>query len=78
MTGGRCTSAAKSIASTALPAGHLVVSDYKTGRQSGLADLTKDPVAAGTLLQLPLYGLAARARFGSERARTRPVLAAVE
>jgi ATP-dependent helicase/nuclease subunit B len=48
--------------------GQVVVSDYKTGRQDGLADLTKDPVAAGTLLQLPLYGLAARARFGGSGA----------
>jgi ATP-dependent helicase/nuclease subunit B len=44
--------------------GNLVVSDYKTGRQSALADLLKDPVASGTLLQLPLYGIAARERFG--------------
>jgi ATP-dependent helicase/nuclease subunit B len=51
--------------------GRLVVSDYKTGKQNGLADLLKDPVAAGTLLQLPLYGLAAREKFGSDG----PVLA---
>lgn len=48
------------------PSGHLVVSDYKTGRQSRLSALLRDPVAAGTLLQLPLYGIAARARFGTE------------
>jgi hypothetical protein len=47
------------------PSGHLVVSDYKTGKQSGLGDLMHDPVAAGTLLQLPLYGMAAGARFGA-------------
>jgi hypothetical protein len=47
------------------PSGHLMVSDYKTGKQNGLGALLRDPVAAGTLLQLPLYGLAARARFGT-------------
>lgn len=46
--------------------GTLVVSDYKTGRQAVLNDLMKDPVASGTLLQLPLYGMAARQRFGSD------------
>jgi hypothetical protein len=45
------------------PSGHLVVTDYKTGKQSRLRALLCDPVAAGTLLQLPLYGIAARARF---------------
>jgi ATP-dependent helicase/nuclease subunit B len=49
-------------------AGRLVVSDYKTGRQSALEELLRDPVAAGTLLQLPLYGLAARERFGTTSA----------
>jgi ATP-dependent helicase/nuclease subunit B len=48
------------------PMGRLVVSDYKTGRQNGLRDLSKDPVAGGKLLQLPLYALAARERFGYE------------
>jgi RecB family exonuclease len=43
--------------------GHLMVSDYKTGRQSSLQGLTKDPVARGRLLQLPLYAMAARTRF---------------
>jgi len=43
--------------------GHLVVSDYKTGKQFGLAALLKDPLANGTLLQLPLYAMAARNRF---------------
>lgn len=47
------------------PAGRLVVSDYKTGRQSGLAALVKDPLAGGTLLQLPLYAMAARERFAA-------------
>jgi ATP-dependent helicase/nuclease subunit B len=48
-------------------AGQLMVSDYKTGRQGRLSDLTRDPVAAGKLLQLPLYAMAARARFGGPR-----------
>ncbi len=46
--------------------GALVVSDYKTGKQAALNDLMKDPVASGTLLQLPLYGMAARQRFATE------------
>ncbi len=48
------------------PSGELVVSDYKTGRQSMLSGLKKDPVAGGRLLQLPIYAMAARARFGQE------------
>jgi RecB family exonuclease len=44
--------------------GQLMVSDYKTGRQGRLSDLTRDPVAGGKLLQLPLYALAALDRFG--------------
>ncbi len=44
--------------------GQLMVSDYKTGRQGRLSDLTRDPVAGGKLLQLPLYAMAARERFG--------------
>ena len=47
------------------PSGRLVVSDYKTGKQAGLGALLRDPVASGTRLQLPLYALAARARFGT-------------
>lgn len=50
--------------------GHLVVSDYKTGRQSGLSGLLRDPVAGGKLLQLPLYGIAARRRFGKDVTET--------
>jgi ATP-dependent helicase/nuclease subunit B len=46
------------------PGGQLMVSDYKTGKQGRLSDLLRDPVAAGKLLQLPLYALAASARFG--------------
>jgi len=38
----------------------LLVSDYKTGRQTALGELTKDPVDAGTKLQLPIYALAAQ------------------
>lgn len=44
--------------------GDLVVSDYKTGRQTTLSEITEDPLMGGKRLQLPLYGLAARARFG--------------
>jgi len=44
--------------------GVLVVSDYKTGKQRALADLRKDPVGGGRLLQLPIYAMAARERFG--------------
>jgi ATP-dependent helicase/nuclease subunit B len=54
--------------------GALVVSDYKTGAQRLLADVVRDPVAGGRLLQLPVYALAARARFGSDTG-TEPVLA---
>ncbi len=43
--------------------GTLVVSDYKTGRQAGLARLTADPLDAGRRLQLPVYALAARHHF---------------
>ncbi|MHB1504771.1 MAG: PD-(D/E)XK nuclease family protein [Acidimicrobiales bacterium] len=45
--------------------GVLLVSDYKTGRQSDLADLESDPVAAGTRLQLPLYAMAASRYYRS-------------
>ena len=51
--------------------GELVVSDYKTGKQRMLSDLKKDPVAGGRLLQLPIYALAARARFGGDTVRAR-------
>ena len=50
----------------------LLVSDYKTGAQSALGELTKDPVVAGTKLQLPIYALAARSSLdwaGPVRAR---------
>jgi len=48
------------------PSGALVVSDYKTGAQRTLADLRTDPLGGGRLLQLPVYALAARTRFGSD------------
>jgi ATP-dependent helicase/nuclease subunit B len=51
--------------------GELVVSDYKTGRQRILSDLKKDPVAGGRLLQLPIYAMAALARFGGDTVRAR-------
>jgi RecB family exonuclease len=53
------------------PSGDLVVSDYKTGKQTTLRGLKKDPVAGGRLLQLPIYAMAARARFGGETVRAR-------
>jgi len=51
------------------PDGHLVVSDYKTGRQTALKNLTSDPVAKGARLQLPLYAMAARSQFGDRLGR---------
>jgi RecB family exonuclease len=46
--------------------GTLEVVDYKTGKlNDGYKAITDaDPVAAGTKLQLPIYGLAARAQHG--------------
>jgi hypothetical protein len=42
--------------------GTVVVADYKTGRSYRYRDLTVDtPLADGTKLQLPIYGLAVRA-----------------
>jgi RecB family exonuclease len=46
--------------------GTIVVSDYKTGRQSDLANLLQDPVDRGRRLQLPLYAKAAADRFGQD------------
>jgi RecB family exonuclease len=51
--------------------GELVVSDYKTGKQTTLRGLKKDPVAGGRLLQLPIYALAAQARFGGDAVQAR-------
>lgn len=49
----------------AAPGGsRLVVLDYKTGSHLRYTRLGDDPVQAGRSLQLPLYALAARARFG--------------
>lgn len=42
----------------------LVVLDYKTGRAAFYNKLRIDPVGRGTLLQLPIYALAARERHG--------------
>jgi RecB family exonuclease len=53
------------------PSGELVVSDYKTGKQNSLRTLRKDPVAGGRLLQLPIYAMAAQARFGGATVRAR-------
>jgi RecB family exonuclease len=44
--------------------GTLVVSDYKTGKQTGISKLSGDPLDGGKRLQLPLYALAARTAFG--------------
>ena len=38
--------------------------DYKTGGTSSYANMNKDPVQRGKLLQLPVYGLAARQLLG--------------
>lgn len=46
--------------------GSLRVTDYKTGSGAKYEQLKEDPVDRGRLLQLPLYGLAARERFGDE------------
>ncbi|MGH8901457.1 MAG: PD-(D/E)XK nuclease family protein, partial [Egibacteraceae bacterium] len=44
---------------------HAVALDYKTGRsQPYRRALNDDPIAGGQLLQLPTYGLAARAQLG--------------
>jgi RecB family exonuclease len=51
--------------------GTLVISDYKTGRQTGISKLSGDPLDGGKRLQLPLYAMAARQAFGWEG----PVLA---
>ena len=49
--------------------GALVVLDYKTGRDDDYTGLVGDPVVNGTRLQLPIYALAAQARFGPMPAR---------
>lgn len=44
----------------------LFIVDYKTGSSYPYRDMKDDPLGAGTHLQLPVYALAARSRFGSE------------
>lgn len=49
--------------------GTVVVADYKTGRWYRYRDLTVDtPLADGTKLQLPIYGLAVRAVYPDAQA----------
>jgi len=48
--------------------GTIIVTDIKTGGTSRFQALKKDPVAAGTKLQLPAYAHAARQILGHERA----------
>ena len=58
--------------------GRLLVTDYKTGKADRYRKLEKaqqgdewDPVQRGTRLQLPVYGLAARAQTGNPEAPVR-------
>jgi hypothetical protein len=52
--------------------GSVHVIDYKTGSTYGYGDLAGgDPVAGGTKLQLPIYGLAGRAATGEPTAPVR-------
>lgn len=54
--------------------GMVYVTDIKTGSRSAFADIgSADPLVGGTKLQLPVYALAARDRYGSP---TSPVRAA--
>jgi ATP-dependent helicase/DNAse subunit B len=46
----------------------LVVLDYKSGSDYAYRDLDKDIVQRGTSLQLPVYALAAKQRFGDAEA----------
>jgi RecB family exonuclease len=48
--------------------GTLLVIDVKTGGTSRYKVIRKDPLAAGTKLQLPVYARAARQLLGAERA----------
>jgi ATP-dependent helicase/nuclease subunit B len=53
----------------AAAAGRLRVIDYKTGKSQDYRGLTPDdPDQRGTRLQLPVYGLAARALLGDDQA----------
>lgn len=48
--------------------GHLVVTDYKYASARKFVDLSDtNPTANGTLLQLPIYALAARAQYGGDQ-----------
>lgn len=44
--------------------GSVIVIDYKTGDPKPYRDVEHDPLGRGDRLQLPIYGLAARQRFG--------------
>lgn len=48
--------------------GTLLVTDVKTGSSWRYDDIAKDPVVAGTRLQLPVYAHAARTAYGTPRA----------
>jgi RecB family exonuclease len=51
--------------------GGLVVTDYKTGGNTAYKAITDDPVDRGRRLQLPIYGLAAQARYPDAPVHTR-------
>jgi len=44
----------------------LFIVDYKTGSSYSYRDIKDNPLGAGTHLQLPVYALAVRSRFGQE------------
>jgi len=46
--------------------GTALVIDYKTGGDYGFSRMKEDPLKNGTRLQLPVYALAAKTRFGEE------------
>ena len=50
--------------------GEYWVYDYKTGSAYGLNKLERDPIAAGTRLQLPVYAEAVRAALGATAVRS--------
>jgi ATP-dependent helicase/nuclease subunit B len=52
--------------------GTVYVTDIKTGRRTSFAAISQDdPLASASKLQLPVYGLAARSRFGSPTSTVR-------
>jgi RecB family exonuclease len=51
--------------------GAAVITDYKTGSTWDYGNVDSDPVDRGRKLQLPVYGLAARSRFGDVAVRAR-------